>query len=124
MLNETDINDILIQFHEITFAFAYGSGVVEQEGYNYEKVKASDLPLVDLIFVVDNSEKWHKLNMAKNPDHYTPLFTLSEKQIAFYQTKFGAKIWYNTMIESKLSRFPGRLIYLHCWSIAKACSNN
>lgn len=110
MLNDVDINDILTQFPTVTFAFAYGSGVVQQQGYDYSKVKSSNLPLVDLIFAVDNPEEWHRSNRMMNPDHYTPLFTLTDKQIAYYQSHFGAQIWYNTLIISNLSRFPGRLM--------------
>lgn len=52
---------------EITHGFGYGSGVNTQTGYDYTE----DLPLIDLIFIVENQKKWHKLNYKTNRHHYT-----------------------------------------------------
>ena len=56
-LHDSDISALLRQFPPIDFGFAYGSGVVEQHGYEYSK--AAELPMVDLVFVVKNSEEWY-----------------------------------------------------------------
>ena len=55
-LHDSDISALLRQFPPIDFGFAYGSGVVEQHGYEYSK--AAELPMVDLVLVVKNSEEW------------------------------------------------------------------
>lgn len=77
MLNDDDYDEILRQFPEgIVFAFAYGSGVVKQSGYNYS-TSPGELPMLDLIIVVDNTELWHTKNMVINPSHYSPILPVS-----------------------------------------------
>lgn len=56
-LLDGDVAALLRQFPPIDFGFAYGSGVVEQHGYEYNKI--TELPMVDLVFVVRNSEEWY-----------------------------------------------------------------
>lgn len=41
---------------EFELALGYGSGVVPQEGYDYSK----EMPLVDLLIVVEDVYAWHK----------------------------------------------------------------
>ena len=60
------------RYPHFCFGFGYGSGVVPQAGYNYE----SELPLVDVIFVVENTTEWHSKNMEMNPNHYRGKFSL------------------------------------------------
>jgi translocator assembly and maintenance protein 41 len=123
MLADSDFSEVVRQFPPIDFGFAYGSGVVEQGGYNYSKAKDDvtkitndkendkeeiDLPMVDMIFAVEDPQAWHSANMALNPCHYTPLITLSSSRIAGVQDKFGAGIWYNAMVAMNISRFPNR----------------
>jgi translocator assembly and maintenance protein 41 len=48
-------------------AFAYGSGVFEQDG------NVSKGNMTDLVLVVENSEEWHKQNLAMNPKDYTSM---------------------------------------------------
>jgi mitochondrial translocator assembly and maintenance protein 41 len=109
MLSESDSQELLKQFPEVSFAFAYGSGVVEQGGYDYSKPQES-LPLLDLIFVVDNAEAWHAKNMLLNPHHYTPLVSLSPHWIAKVQDKIPSHFWFNAYIPVNISAFPARLM--------------
>jgi hypothetical protein len=44
------ISKLLCNFPTTEFAFAYGSGAIEQEGYDYND--KSNLPMLDIIFVV------------------------------------------------------------------------
>ena len=43
----TNLERLLKNFPEVDFAMGYGSGVFEQEGYDYQ---AKNLPMVDLVF--------------------------------------------------------------------------
>lgn len=63
---------------KIIAAFGYGSGVFKQMGY-----KLQEQPMIDTIFVVENTHLWHLENMKKNPDDYsrTGKFTLSSFDI-------------------------------------------
>jgi mitochondrial translocator assembly and maintenance protein 41 len=71
---------------------------------------SSQLPMVDLIFVVENSESWHEKNMILNPSHYTTLFPLKASWIATLESDYGAGIWYNAMVPMRITRYPHRLM--------------
>lgn len=44
-----------------------------------------DKPMLDFIFVVENSEDWHSCNMKRNPSHYSSIFSLSSQHVAIVQ---------------------------------------
>jgi len=81
----------------IAYAFAYGSGVFKQKGYENEKKK----PLVDYVFAVDNPFEWHKINFEQFQNHYSGLGKMSHsaKILSTIQEDYGAKIYYNTFVE-------------------------
>lgn len=82
------------------FCFAYGSGAFKQK---IDPTKN----MLDLVFVVRNSNRWHAENMKRNPQHYAqPLRFLGHKVVANIQETWGARIYYNTLITSS----EGRLI--------------
>ncbi len=108
MLSETDASDLLKGFPNVEFAFAYGSGVVEQQGYDYKKT--DNFPMLDIVLVVEDSETWHHENMILNPTHYSSLVPLNAKFTAIIQDKFGANFWFNAYIPMNSNRFPGRLM--------------
>src|SRR6266702_1227434 len=51
----------------IRYAFAYGSGVFEQDGYQTEKGAP---PMLDFMFAVTHPAHFHSINMAQHPSHY------------------------------------------------------
>lgn len=111
MLSDKDCKDILKQFPPIEFAFAYGSGVIEQDGYDYSKQNKAELPMLDMIFAVDDPAEWHRLNLIINRDHYSsiiPNFLLSGKILSYLQSSFGACMWYNAMINVNIQSYPNR----------------
>jgi hypothetical protein len=112
MLTADDYEEVLGAFPAVPFAFSYGSGCIEQAGYDYAPVAgadgAADLPMVDFIFAVDSTEAWHEENRKRNPSHYSPLFPLSTRQLADIQDHYGAGVWFNTMIPMGLRRNPSR----------------
>jgi mitochondrial translocator assembly and maintenance protein 41 len=123
MLTDNEFTNVVEQFPEIEFGFAYGSGVVKQDGYKYngepqaggiaspeESVASAELPMVDMIFAVEDPETWHAKNMTLNPAHYSPLFEVSPQTLTHIQNSYGAGMWYNAMISMNLKRFPNRLM--------------
>ena len=81
-------------------AFAYGSGVFQQQGH-------SDMSknMLDFIFAVDNPIEWHQENMKLNGSHYSFLKFFGPKTVAHVQEKFGAHMYFNTLVPCE-----GRLI--------------
>lgn len=108
MLSESDCNDVLNMFPEVEFALAYGSGVVEQDGYDYQK--KDNFPMLDIILVVNDSEQWHAVNMLRNPSHYTSLIPLTAPLVARFQEGISANFWFNAYIPMNSPKFPGRLM--------------
>lgn len=128
MLCSDDALELLNTFPPVKFAFAYGSGVVEQGGYKYESMDPSKLPMLDLILVVDDALEWHTSNKIMNSTHYTPLLPLGSKYIAQFQELIPANLWFNAYIPMKSKKFAGRLMKygviskkhvledLNCWT--------
>lgn len=85
----------LFPLEELTYCFAYGSGVIKQSG------KYSSQPMIDLVFVVNDTVQFHKQNLDMNPHHYSGLKYLGSKLVANVQDNFGAKVYYNTLIPIK-----------------------
>eukprot|EP00957_Ditylum_brightwellii_P160609 12226872-Ditylum_brightwellii.AAC.1 len=99
-----ELNDILSSFPPgIVHAVGYGSGVFAQQqqrrecndGLNATTDDATneELPMIDLIFVVDDPIAWHAENVRLYPHHYSfTSRTLGPKFISsVQQSSFGAK---------------------------------
>ncbi|CAB3231398.1 unnamed protein product [Arctia plantaginis] len=87
---------ILSKFPQnFTFCFAYGSAVKPQTG-NQNKQN-----MIDLIYCVDNSHRWHGANIELNKSHYSALRYLGKGFIARFQENWGAKVYFNTLVEIK-----------------------
>ncbi|KAF9135550.1 Mitochondrial translocator assembly and maintenance protein 41 [Mortierella sp. 14UC] len=78
----------------IRYAFAYGSGVFAQKGYDSKKK-----PMVDFIFGVSHPQHWHSLNLQANPHHYSMLGMVGSKAVAMTQERFGAGVYFNPFVE-------------------------
>lgn len=86
------------------FAFAYGSGAVTQDGYN-----PADRPMLDLVFVVENPDQWHRLNLKQNRHHYSIIGSFGSSIVTRVQ-RFPAGVYYNTLAAMKGKRQKGRLM--------------
>jgi mitochondrial translocator assembly and maintenance protein 41 len=65
------LESIVAQFNApIRYAFAYGSGVFEQDGYTPVMAKNGEAPMLDFMFAVTHPDHWHSINMHQHPNHY------------------------------------------------------
>jgi translocator assembly and maintenance protein 41 len=80
----------------IRYAFAYGSGVFEQEGSSLDKNKT---PMLDFMFAVSHPEHWHSMNLAQNPSHYAlHARLLGSDFIGRVQNWGPAAVWFNPFV--------------------------
>lgn len=86
---------ILSRFPQnVSFSFAYGSGVKKQLVKTGERKN-----MIDLVYCVDNSSKWHEENLRINPGHYSFLKYFGHNFVAKYQENSGAKVYFNTLVD-------------------------
>ncbi|CAM9099014.1 unnamed protein product [Ectocarpus sp. 4 AP-2014] len=108
-LSDDEFGELISAFPEAEFVFAYGSGVVKQQGYAENASNASDLPMLDLVLAVEDSEAWHKANLERNRDHYSGLARLfGAGGVAWLQEGFGAKLYYNALVPLSTTSHRGR----------------
>lgn len=91
------LEEIVGTFHApIRYAFAYGSGVFEQEGQSIEK---DNRPMLDFIFAVSHPEHWHSINLHQNPSHYAAhARLLGSDFIGRVQDLGPAAVWFNPFV--------------------------
>ena len=92
---EEVLQKILSKFPSgISFAFAYGSGIFHQKG------NISSQNMLDFVFVLQNARKWHEDNMygKHHAHHYSSLRWLGSRALVSLQDKFGAGVYYNTLV--------------------------
>ncbi|KAK3576289.1 hypothetical protein CHS0354_036024 [Potamilus streckersoni] len=84
----------------IQMAFAYGSGVFQQQGQDMSK------NMLDLILVVDDPILWHKKNLNQNRKHYSIVKYFGPRNISTLQNSCGG-IYFNTLIpfEERLIKY-------------------
>eukprot|EP00752_Nemacystus_decipiens_P010611 g9449.t1 len=108
-LSDEELTELISAFPAVEFAFAYGSGVVQQKGYAENVSRPSDLPMLDLVLVVKDSEDWHKANLESNGAHYSGLARLlGAGGVAWLQQDFGAKLYYNALVSISTTSHRGR----------------
>ena len=125
ILTEQESSALLNSFPCVQFAFAYGSGAIKQDSYNYnndssttrnidatksnkKSHKVTSYPMLDIILVVDNTEEWHTENLRRNPSHYSSVVSLSPFLLSLIQDHIGANFWFNAYVDMNLDRFHGR----------------
>ncbi|KAF8631057.1 hypothetical protein AX15_002663 [Amanita polypyramis BW_CC] len=81
----------------IRYAFAYGSGVFEQDGYDLQKPGA-ERPMLDFMFAVTHASHFHSINMHQHASHY-PLHarTFGSSYVSRME-EFGPGVWFNAYV--------------------------
>lgn len=99
-MNQILFQNILTKFPNkyIKFAFAYGSGVFKQ----LENQTQNNKSMIDFVFVVDDSIKFHDENLRLNSSHYSFLKYLGPYYLNRIQNDFGAACYYNTLVPLKI----------------------
>jgi len=98
----------------IRYAFAYGSGVFEQDGYENEK----DAPMLDFIFAVTHPAHFHSINMSQHPSHYAMYARTLGSSFVTRVQEFGPGVWFNAFVKAK-----GRTIKYGVTSVDNLCSD-
>lgn len=96
------LESIVAQFHApIRYAFAYGSGVFEQDGYATSNPQSKNGPMLDFMFAVSHASHWHDLNMHQFPGHY-PMYAraLGSEFISRVQ-EISPGVWFNAFVPMK-----------------------
>lgn len=119
--------EILRSLPPLDFAFAYGSGVFEQEGYNDDKEPPSPsssssassasqdysaLPMLDLVLAVRNPIEWHQQNLERNWGHYSVLRYLGAERLGQIQGN-DFILWTPTFETLSLSHSHTRHTHTH-----------
>lgn len=87
-------NRILKKFpQQITYSFAYGSGVFKQSNTNTNLKK-----MIDIIICVENPSHFHRDNIILNPKHYSSLKLLGHQFITGVQDQWDARVYFNALV--------------------------
>lgn len=81
----------------IRYAFAYGSGVFEQDGYESER----GAPMLDFIFAVTHPAHFHSINMSQYPSHYAMYARTLGSSFVTRVQEFGPGVWFNAFVKVK-----------------------
>ncbi|KAI9464343.1 Mmp37-domain-containing protein [Boletus coccyginus] len=96
------LEDIVNSFEApIRYAFAYGSGVFEQAGYDKPTEatsKGTDGPMLDFVFAVTHPDHWHSINMHQYPGHYPLHARAFGSSFVSRVQGFGPGLWFNTYV--------------------------
>ncbi|CCM00647.1 uncharacterized protein FIBRA_02684 [Fibroporia radiculosa] len=88
------LESVVAQFNApIRYAFAYGSGVFEQDGYNN-----TDKPMLDFIFAVTHPAHWHSINLNQFPGHYPLHARLLGSSFVSRVEAISPGVWFNTHV--------------------------
>ncbi|OBA23940.1 mitochondrial matrix Mmp37 [Metschnikowia bicuspidata var. bicuspidata NRRL YB-4993] len=90
----SELSSVQEQFRNpgLSYSFGYGLGVFQQAGYN-----AASNPQLDVIHIVDDPVRFHRLNAAKFPKHYSSLIKLPDSAIQWIQD-CGAGVYFNPYV--------------------------
>lgn len=105
------------EFPQMDFCMAYGSGVFSQLDHD------NSSSMIDLVFAVDDPVQWHTDNLERNWHHYSFLRQLGASSIASFQEKYGAGVYYNTLIHLKSPVIGERMIKYGVVSSRTLCND-
>ncbi|KAF9450578.1 Mmp37-domain-containing protein [Macrolepiota fuliginosa MF-IS2] len=90
------LESIVAKFNApIRYAFAYGSGVFEQDGRGKEGEKP---PMLDFIFAVTHPEHFHSMNMQQYPAHYPLHARAFGSSYVGRVEDLGPGVWFNAYV--------------------------
>jgi len=99
-----ELSDIVEAFPDgISHAFGYGSGVFSQSSDAGSRMcRPEVMPMMDLIFAVDDPLAWHRENMERYPEHYASLIRWTGPRMAHaIQTNGGgASVYFNPYVDA------------------------
>lgn len=96
------LESIVAQFDApIRYAFAYGSGVFEQDGYTPATAKNGEAPMLDFMFAVTHPDHWHSINMHQNPSHYALHARLLGSSFVSRVEDISPGVWFNAFVPMK-----------------------
>ncbi|ESK87146.1 hypothetical protein Moror_11839 [Moniliophthora roreri MCA 2997] len=97
------LESIVAQFNApIRYAFAYGSGVFEQDGYN--KPASPDdpnSPMLDFMFAVTHPDHFHSINMHQHASHYPLHSRIFGSDYVSRVQAIGPGVWFNAYVPMK-----------------------
>ncbi|KAI5117928.1 hypothetical protein M0805_002007 [Coniferiporia weirii] len=112
------LEDIVSQFRApVRYAFAYGSGVFEQDGYASMK-EDGKTPMLDFMFAVKHPDHWHSINMTQFPGHYPLHIRALGSDFVSKVQGVGPGVWFNTFV-----RVNGVMIKYGVTSIDNLCTD-
>ncbi|EDR13781.1 uncharacterized protein LACBIDRAFT_245089 [Laccaria bicolor S238N-H82] len=86
----------------IRYAFAYGSGVFEQDGYvassPAEALVGPGAPMLDFMFAVTHPAHFHSINMHQNPSHYPLHARMLGSSYVSKVEEMGPGVWFNAYV--------------------------
>jgi len=106
------LESIVAQFDApIRYAFAYGSGVFEQDGYGSSAMtspttgvttvtKPTDpnAPMLDFMFAVTHPAHFHSINLHQHPSHYTFHSRMLGSDYVSAVQAINPGVWFNTLV--------------------------
>ncbi|KAF9267415.1 Mmp37-domain-containing protein [Marasmius fiardii PR-910] len=97
------LESIVAQFNApIRYAFAYGSGVFEQDGYNLPATPNDPTaPMLDFMFAVTHSDHFHSINMHQHPSHYPLHARIFGSDYVSRVQSIGPGVWFNAYVPMK-----------------------
>lgn len=98
----------------IRYAFAYGSGVFEQDGYTPDPKG----PMLDFMFAVTHPAHFHSINMTQHPSHYALHARLFGSSFVSNVQQMSPGVWFNAFVKTK-----GQTIKYGVTTVDNMCSD-
>ena len=83
----------------IRYAFAYGSGVFEQDGYG--EIDKGKEPMLDFVFAVTHPSHFHSINMSQHPGHYAMHARWLGSDFVSRVQNVAPGLWFNAFVPMK-----------------------